>query len=191
MADYLILNVSKRSKCRHKKSGTVKIILHGICCCRGISHTKPPHTFGGLISCNITINSPFLSISRHIKQEPITVFFTCYRLCVFASGSLIIKVLNCWTFTNVSFLHFGQNNRKFVIVVSCRSLIRVLFSQTGHNSQSIFSAISTTPLIFHRFYHCTVVSLLIDSIKRTLKDIWYQPLRRSLVCDITITKNFN
>ena len=56
-----------------------------------------------------------------------------YRLCVFASGSLIIDVFSCRTAIRVSCLHFGQNSGKFSSTVSSRTRSRVLLSQTGHN----------------------------------------------------------
>ena len=71
---------------------------------------------------------------------------TNYRLCVFwlcafASGSLITEIFSCWTFTNVSCLHFGQYNGKLVSVVSRRNLVRVLFLHKGHrNHSSLFTA---------------------------------------------------
>ena len=50
-----------------------------------------------------------------------------YRLCVFASVSLITNVFNCRTVMSVSCLHFGQNKGKFSSTVSSRTLRRVLF----------------------------------------------------------------
>ncbi len=35
-------------------------------------------------------------------------YLMCYRLCVFASGSLITDILNCLRFITASCLHFGQ-----------------------------------------------------------------------------------
>ena len=72
------------------------------------------------------------------KVEPITPFqFACYRLCVCASGSLITDIFSCFTSISVSFLHFGQNNGKFLSTVSSRNLIRVLFLQMGHSNHSL------------------------------------------------------
>ena len=56
-----------------------------------------------------------------------------YRLCVFASGSLIIDIFNFRIVIIVSCLHFGQNSGKFSSNVSSRILRWVLLSQTGHN----------------------------------------------------------
>lgn len=61
----------------------------------------------------------------------------CYRLCVFASGSLITDIFNCFTLISVSCLHFGQNSGKFSSTVSLRILIRVLLLQIGHNIKSV------------------------------------------------------
>ena len=62
----------------------------------------------------------------------------CYRLCVLASGSLII-IFPCFILIRVSCLHFGQNNGKFINSVSSRILIRVLLLQIGHNTHNWFS----------------------------------------------------
>ena len=58
-------------------------------------------------------------------------WLTGYRLCVYASGSLITDVLNCLTLTIVSRLHLGQNSGKFSSTVLRRILVRVLFLQIG------------------------------------------------------------
>ena len=58
-------------------------------------------------------------------------WLTGYRLCVYASGSLIMDVLNCLTLIIVSRLHLGQNSGKFLSTVSRRILVRVLFLQIG------------------------------------------------------------
>ena len=50
----------------------------------------------------------------------------CYRLCVCASGSLIIDKFSSRTLISVSFLHFGQNRGKFSRSVSALNFIRVL-----------------------------------------------------------------
>ncbi len=56
-----------------------------------------------------------------------------YRLCVFASGSLITDILNCLMLIIVSCLHFGQNSGKFFNSVSSRIFSLVLFPHIGHN----------------------------------------------------------
>ena len=71
-----------------------------------------------------------------LKNEPIIYKLqqlTNYRLCVLASGSLII-IFPCFILIRVSCLHFGQNNGKFINSVSSRILIRVLLLQIGHNT---------------------------------------------------------
>ena len=57
---------------------------------------------------------------------------TGYRLCVYASGSLITDVFNSLTLISVSCLHLGQNSGKFSSIVSGRILVRVLLLQMGH-----------------------------------------------------------
>lgn len=64
-----------------------------------------------------------------------------YRLCVLASGSLITDTLNRLTLISICCLHFGQNSGKFSSNVSSRNLMRVLFLQIGHISQSMTCAI--------------------------------------------------
>ena len=51
-----------------------------------------------------------------IEKEPTTTrgSLVCYRLCVYASGSLITDRLNCFTLIKFSCLHFGQNNGKLI-----------------------------------------------------------------------------
>ena len=58
-----------------------------------------------------------------------------YRLCVFASGSLIIVVSNDLTLIKVSCLHLGQYKGKFINIVSLLIFILVLCLQIGHNNQ--------------------------------------------------------
>ena len=82
-----------------------------------------------------------------IKKEPITIRNSLigYRLCVFASGSLITDIFSCFTLISVSCLHFGQNNGKFSSIVSSRILIRVLLLQAGHNIHCMTSIKSPIP----------------------------------------------
>ena len=61
----------------------------------------------------------------------------CYRLCVYASGSWITDIFICFTLIKVSRLHLGQNNGKFLSLVSLRIIVRVLLPQTGHNIHSV------------------------------------------------------
>ena len=63
---------------------------------------------------------------------------TGYRLCVYASGSVITVVLNCFTLIIISRLHFGQYSGKFSSTVLSQILILVLLLQLGHNSHSVF-----------------------------------------------------
>ena len=62
-----------------------------------------------------------------------------YRLCVYASGSMITDVLKCFTLITVSRLHLGQYRGKFSSTVSGRTLIRVLLLQIGHSTHFSFS----------------------------------------------------
>lgn len=80
-------------------------------------------------------------------KEPITAFIpACYRLCIFASGSLITDMFSCLILTKFSCLHLGQNNGKFSNIVSLRILIRVLLLQVGHKIHSV-SAPYLIPLL--------------------------------------------
>ena len=54
-----------------------------------------------------------------------------HRLCVCASGSLMIVILPCFRSISVSFRHLGQNRGKFINTVSFRLLVGVLPPQTG------------------------------------------------------------
>lgn len=66
-----------------------------------------------------------------------------YRLCVYASGSLITVVFRCLTFIKVSCLHFGQNKGKFFSSVSLRIFNLVLFPQIGQNIHSAWYILTT------------------------------------------------
>ena len=70
-----------------------------------------------------------------------------YRLCVLASGSLIIVRLKFFTSTSVTCLHLGQNKGKFFNSVSSLICTLVLLLQTGQciNSTCAESFILTTP----------------------------------------------
>ena len=91
---------------------------------------------------------------------------TGYRLCVYASGSLITDILSCFTLISVSCLHFGQNSGKCSSTVSSRNLIRVLFLQIGHNSHFIFKTLASfhytvqpviyPKLLFSRITFCAI-----------------------------------
>lgn len=82
--------------------------------------------------------------------EPITTFSSaCYRLCVYASGSLIMVILNWFTLIKLLALHFGQNSGKLRSSVSPFTLILVLLLHTGHNIHSkllLFTEIPAFPL---------------------------------------------
>lgn len=82
-----------------------------------------------------------------------------YRLCVFASGSLITDIFICWILISVSCLHFGQNRGKCSSIVSSRILRRVLLLQTGqyiHSARFIF--IYHRPLCFAFFFSCRKIN---------------------------------
>ena len=78
------------------------------------------------------------------KKEPITTRnkSMCYRLCVFASGSLITDIFSCFTLINVSCLHLGQYRGKFFSSVSSRICNLVLFPQMGQSIHSVLFCIS-------------------------------------------------
>ena len=75
-------------------------------------------------------------LSQKSRADNIRGFPPCYRLCVLASGSLIMDIFSCRTVTNVSRLHFGQYSGKFSRTVSSLNLIRVLFPHNGHKAHS-------------------------------------------------------
>ena len=77
--------------------------------------------------------------SYHKERADNCDFTHNYRLCVFASGSLITDKLNCRIAIIVSCLHFGQYSGKFSSTVSSRIFNRVLFAQVGHNTHSTLS----------------------------------------------------
>lgn len=54
-----------------------------------------------------------------------------HRLCVLASGSLMIEILPCFKLISVSALHLGQNKGKCINTVSLRTFILVLPPHTG------------------------------------------------------------
>ena len=72
-------------------------------------------------------------------KEPITRAkrLAGYRLCVYASGSVITVIFSLSALIRVSLLHFGQNSGKFISTVSLRSIVRVLPLQTGQDAQLI------------------------------------------------------
>ena len=111
-----------------------------------VQNATPPTSNGFVF---IAICQQSYSIKQLSKRkEPITANYksACYRLCVFASGSLITDIFNCFTLISVSCLHFGQNSGKFSSTVSLRIFTRVLLPQVGHRSQPSFSVIYIHPI---------------------------------------------
>ena len=102
----------------------------------------------------------FLVLGRHFlltKKEPTTVtLLTCYRLCVFASGSWITNIFSCFTLIIVSCLHLGQNSGKFSSTVSSRILTLVLFLQNGHNIHSLLHTLPPLSLVFINICHLNI-----------------------------------
>lgn len=97
-----------------------------------------------IVSVNIT--NSFILISSFKNRTQGLPPSRDHRLCVIASGSVIFVVMNWLTLTNISRLHLGQNSRKFLSSVSCRSFTRVLLPQAGHRSHfSVSSIIITFP----------------------------------------------
>ena len=118
-----------------------------------VQNATPPTSNGFVF---IAICQQSYSIKQLSKRkEPITANYksACYRLCVFASGSLITDIFNCFTLISVSCLHFGQNSGKFSSTVSLRILIRVLLLQIGHNIKSVcfIVLISKLQLLFVKY----------------------------------------
>ena len=83
----------------------------------------------------------FLTNNKPIKKgaDGLWEIPQVHRLCVYASGSLMIVSFDCWIFTTFSRLHFGQNSGKLSRIVSILICVRVLFPQTGHNTHSLSS----------------------------------------------------
>ena len=75
----------------------------------------------------------FASINQKTDNFEVYLSLRSYRLCVLASGSFMIVVFSRLKSIKLSFLHFGQYNGKFFNSVSSRTLLRVLFWQTGQN----------------------------------------------------------
>ena len=104
----------------------------------GLDFSKPPF----IINTTLPFYNGFVggSALRRESRQPRIV--TGYRLCVYASGSLITDIFSCFTLTSVSCLHFGQNSGKFSSTVSLRTFTRVLLPQVGHKSHASSSAIA-------------------------------------------------
>ena len=83
--------------------------------------------------CSATVLCWERLFCRSKSKEPITrrFFSCCYRLCVYASGSLITVILNFVTFISDTCLHFGQNRGNFFNSVLYLICTLVLFPQTG------------------------------------------------------------
>ena len=101
---------------------------------------KPPRHLKSQDRCRATVLCLGALVFRSKSKEPInrTKKITGYRLCVYASGSVITVVLNCFTLIIISCLHFGQYSGKFSSTVLSQILILVLLLQLGHNSHSVF-----------------------------------------------------
>ena len=100
------------------------------------------------------------SIFSPKTKKPITMSFhlMCYRLCVYASGSLETDIFSCPMLIRVSCLHLGQNSGKFTRTVSSRILTLVLLLQKGHNIQLSFLAFTGNCTLLVLFplkeFHC-------------------------------------
>ena len=77
-----------------------------------------------------------------------SIKFIGYRLCVFASGSLITDKWNCLMLTIVSCLHFVQNSGKFSRTVSSRIFNLVFFRIGGIISILPYSCPAPFPSAF-------------------------------------------
>ena len=88
------------------------------------------------------------------KKEPTNCDYSqIHRLCVFASGFLMIVICKFFVSIKLSCLHFGQYKGKFLSMVSILSLLRVLFPHIGQN---IHSGVITIylPLCVAFFFSC-------------------------------------
>ena len=88
------------------------------------------------------------------RKEPIIripLLATGYRLCVYASGSLITVILNCVILIRVTCLHLGQNREKFFNSVSSLICTLVLFLQIGQRINSV--CIGRSAILFLAFSH--------------------------------------
>ena len=101
-----------------------------------------------------------------------------YRLCVLASGSLIIDIFICRTLINVSCLHLGQYRGKFSSTVSRRIFNLVLLPQTGHNIHSL-SCITSHPSYSSSCPVSYYFSYLLRKVYRTLNSCSNFPYRLS------------
>ena len=82
------------------------------------------------------------------RKEPIIripLLATGYRLCVYASGSLITVILNCVILIRVTCLHFGQNRGKFFNSVSRTSKSYFPFVQSASASLSVLVIFNSNP----------------------------------------------
>lgn len=99
-----------------------------------------PHSRWFFVSCDSIFRNTKNSVTLNWLKPIIirSTRLTGYRLCVYASGSVITVVLNCFTLIIISRLHFGQYSGKFSSTVLSQILILVLLLQLGHNSHSFF-----------------------------------------------------
>ena len=87
------------------------------------------------------------------RNEPIIripLSATGYRLCVYASGSLITVVFNFVTLISVICLHLGQNKGNLFNSVSALICTLVLLPQTGQRIKSVFCIICWYSFFFQR-----------------------------------------
>lgn len=100
--------------------------------------------FSGFNNCSLILFGGY-------KKEPIPMSsLNGYRLCVLASGSVMVEILNFFRLIIISCLHLGQNRGKFSNTVFSSNFIRVLPLQIGHNNHSF---------ILKMLYYLTVLKV--------------------------------
>ena len=84
-----------------------------------------------------------------IKRRTNPLFFWD-QLCVLASGSFMIWVLNCFTFTRCSLLYFGQNNGWWYNTVSSHTFVLVFPPHTGQGIHWFYKEYSMHPPFYYQ-----------------------------------------
>ena len=101
--------------------------------------------------CRLPLDISPVYLTRGISFKPV-----CYRLCVFASGSMITDIFICCTLIRVSCLHFGQYRGKFFSSVSFRIFNLVLLWHMGHIIHSLFILNAPIPANHLQLYHMRI-----------------------------------
>ena len=88
-----------------------------------------------------------VAITKKRRTNP---FFFLDQLCVLASGSFTIWVLNCFTFTRYSLLHFGQNNGWWYNTVSSLTFVLVFPPHAEQRILWFFKEYSMHPPFYYK-----------------------------------------